>query len=291
MTHHARLNWIMFATIASLLVFLYFRPPSQELLEYPVFNKPEALVHSLRIIRRHQEEIALERSGAHWRMIKPVDAAVDQRKVEAILEILNARSEHQLPAADLGRFGLLQPSIRLFIDDQSIGFGGFAPVKHQQYVQTEQHVYLISPRYGLLLPHSAAGLINPVVLQPGENPSKVVLPQFEIAMQDGQWQVASQNQSESIDHETIVQWIERWQSLPAAELTIGSPAEAGSTEKSKIGIELQDGRTIDFEVLQNESSIILLRPDNGIGYHFPIEAGRQLLDPHAIQPQLSTSGH
>ncbi|OQW38440.1 MAG: hypothetical protein A4S08_09970 [Proteobacteria bacterium SG_bin4] len=291
MTHHARLNWIMFVTIAGLLVFLYFRPSSQETLDYPIVNKPISSLQSVRIIRRHQEEIALERSGAQWRMIKPVMAAVDEQKILAIFEILNARSEHRLPATDLGRFGLLQPSVQLFFDDQSISLGGFAPIKHQQYVQTEQHVYLISPRYGLSLPRKATELINPVLLQPDENLIKLVLPQFEVERQEGQWQILSLKQIESIDRETIAQWIERWQSLPATELTIGDLAEAGSTERSRIGIELQDGRTIDFQVLQNESFIIVLRSDNGVGYQFPIETGRQLLDPHVFQQQSLIPSH
>lgn len=290
MTHHARLNWIMFVTIAGLLVFLYFKPQSQDILEYPIFNKPVAAVQSLRIIRR-QQEIALERSGDQWRMIKPVVAAVDEHKVQAIFEILNARSEHQLPATDLGRFGLLQPSVQLIVDDQSIGFGGFAPIKHQQYVQTEQHVYLISPRFGLLLPRGATELIMPVALLPSETPRKFVLPKYEIEMQDAHWHITSPKQSESFDHEAIVQWIALWQSLPATELAIGDHVKADLIDKSSVVIELQDGRTIVFEVLQNESSIMLLRSDSGIGYQFPIETARQLLDPHTIQPRLLTPSH
>ncbi|MBX3617935.1 hypothetical protein [Nitrosomonas sp.] len=288
MTHHARLNWVMFITIVGVMVFLYFKPQPQETLKYSIFNEPAASVHSVRIVRR-QYEIALERSGDQWRMIKPVEAAVDERKAQAIFEILNARSELRILATDLGRFGLLQPNVQLFIDDQSVNFGSFAPVKHQQYVQAKQHVYLISPRYGLLLPRNATELINPIVFPPGEIPRKFVLPQFEIEMQDGQWHITSAKQNEPIDHETMVQWVELWQSLPAAELTIGGHVEADSIDKSLIVIELQDGRVIDFDVLKNESSIILLRTDNGIGYQFPVETGRQLLDPHIIQKKLLTS--
>ena len=158
-------------------------------------------------------------------------------------------------------------------------------------MQTEQYVYLISPRYGLSLPRNAIELINPILLQPDENPIRFVLPQFEVERQEGQWQILSPKQTGSIEQETIAQWIEGWQSLPATELTIGDLAEATSTERSRIGITLQDGRTIDFQVLQNESTISVLRSDNGVGYQFPIEAGRQLIDPHAFQQQSLTPSH
>ena len=57
-------------------------------------------------------------------MIKPVMAAVDEQKILAIFEILNARSEHRLPATDLGRFLERWPdetAIRQNLMDESWG--------------------------------------------------------------------------------------------------------------------------------------------------------------------------
>src|SRR5687768_6125053 len=117
MTHHARLNLIMFATIAGLMVFLYFRPQSQGVQEYSISSGSVEAVQSLRIIKQ-QQEIALKQLDNRWHVIKPVQARADEKKVREILKILTATGNQRFPLADLGRFGLDQPGAQLYIDDE-----------------------------------------------------------------------------------------------------------------------------------------------------------------------------
>ncbi len=87
MTHHARLNLIMLATIVGLMVFIYFKPQSQGVQEYLISSGSVEAVQHLRIVRQ-QQEIALKRMDSRWHLTKPVQARADEKKASDILQIL-----------------------------------------------------------------------------------------------------------------------------------------------------------------------------------------------------------
>lgn len=160
MTHHARLNLIMAITIVVLIVFFYLRPQSDTAQQYSLSTTSIERVQRLRIVTP-QQEIALHRSEGGWRLTYPVDASADAKKIEKILEILQAKSFHRFQREDLGRFGLNQPNLTLSIDDEYFSFGGFAPTTYQQYVTTKDYVYSVAPQYSLAVPAQIQDLIDP----------------------------------------------------------------------------------------------------------------------------------
>lgn len=282
MTHHARLNLIMLATIAGLMVFIYFKPQSQNIQEYSISSGSVEAVRSLHIVRQ-QQEIELKRLDNRWHLIKPVHARVDEKKVGDILQILAATSHQRFPLADLGRFGLDQPNARLYVDNEYFGFGGFAPTTHQQYVATGDYVYLISPRYVLALPSSASDLISPELLASNEIPVRFELNHLAVELQNESWHVTMQHSGEPIDKEAIKYWTQLWQTTHAGAVTLGQAFGSDFVEKDFIKISLQDGQKINLKILQSETEIVFLRVDDGIGYHFSVDAGQQLLDPYATK--------
>ncbi|MBA3756092.1 MAG: DUF4340 domain-containing protein [Nitrosomonas sp.] len=282
MTHHARLNLIMFATIAGLMAFIYFKPQSQGVQEYSISSGSVEAMQSLRIVRQ-QQEIALKRLDDRWYLMKPVQARADEKKVREILEILVATGHQRFPLADLERFGLDQPNVQLYIDDEYFGFGGFAPTTHQQYVATGDHVYLISPRYVLALPSSASDLISPELLASNEIPVRFELNHLTVELQNESWHVTTQHSGEALDKEAIKHWTQLWQATHAGAVTLGQEFGSDFVEKDFIKISLQDGQKINLKILQSETEIVFLRVDGGIGYHFSVDAGQQLLDPYATK--------
>ncbi|MDP1550672.1 MAG: DUF4340 domain-containing protein [Nitrosomonas sp.] len=282
MTHHARLNLVMFITIAGLAVFLYFRPQSLDIHKYPLSTSSIEAVQNLRIVRQ-QQEIALKQLDNHWYLVKPVQARADERKIAEILEILTVSSNQRLPLADLERFGLDQPNVRLYLNNEYFGFGGFAPTTHQQYVATGDQVYLISPRYVLALPSNASDLINPQLLASDEIPVKFELNHLTVEFQNENWHTAMQRSDEALDEATIKHWIQLWQTAHARELILEQALGADFVVKGFINIALQNGQEINLRILQNEFSLVLLRVNGGFGYQFPIDAGQQLVDPHRIK--------
>lgn len=269
----------MIATIAGLAVFLYFRPQSPDIHKYPLSTSPVEAVQSLRMVRQ-QQEIALQQLDHHWYLVKPVQARADEGKVAEILEILTVTSSQRLPLVDLGRFGLDQPNVRLYLNDEYFGFGGFAPTTNQQYVATSDQVYLISPRYVLALPSSASDLINPQLLASDEIPVKFELNHLTVELQNENWRITVQHSGEVLDEETIKHWIQLWQTAHADELRLEQALGPDFVETGSIEITLQNKQEINLRILQNEFSVLLLRVNDGFGYQFPIDAGQQLLDPH-----------
>ena len=283
MTHHARLNLIMFATIAGLAVFLYFRPQSPDINKYPISTSSLAAVQSLRIIVRQKQEIVLKQSDNHWYLVKPMQAHADEKKIAEILEILTVSSSQRLPLTDLDRFGLDQPNVQLYVDDEYFGFGGFAPTTNQQYVATGDQVYLISPRYALALPSSAGDLISPQLLESNEIPVKFELNHFAVEFQNENWRITMQHAGDALEEDTIKHWIQLWRTVHARALILEHAFGPDFVESGFIRISIKDGQEINLRILQNEFSVLLLRVNDGFGYQFPVDVGQQLLDPHRIK--------
>ncbi|MBP6057838.1 MAG: DUF4340 domain-containing protein [Nitrosomonas sp.] len=282
MTHHARLNLIMLATIVGLMVFIYFKPQSQGVQEYLISSGSVEAVQHLRIVRQ-QQEIALKRMDSRWHLTKPVQARADEKKASDILQILMATGHQRFPLADLARFGLDQPNVRLYIDEEYFGFGGFAPTTHQQYVATGDHVYLISPRYVLALPSNASDLISPELLASDEIPVRFELNHLTVELQNENWHVTMPHAGEAPGKEAIKHWTQLWQTTHAGAVTLGQAFGSDFVEKDFIRISLQNGQKINLKILQSETEIVFLRVDDGIGYHLSVDAGQQLLDPYVTE--------
>ena len=106
----------MLAAVASLAVWVYFKPkPQNDPQEYKVSSQVAENVQSLRI-ERQGVEIVLQKIGENWDLLEPIQGRADEIKVGQILEILTATSLRRFPAIDLERFDLLQPAAQLYID-------------------------------------------------------------------------------------------------------------------------------------------------------------------------------
>lgn len=279
MTHHAKINWIMFATIVGLVVFLYVRPQSQTMQEYRISSRSIDSVQSVKIVQ-HGNEIVLEHSAEGWALIHPFQNQIDEKKLAGVLEILSASSHYRFPVTDLAHFGLDQPNIRLYINNDYFGFGGLAPTTNQQYVATNDHIYLISPRYAVMLPSSPVDLIRTKLLATHEAPVKFELDLLTVQLQNKKWHVDTLESGQTLSEKTIEYWVKLWQLADASEVTFEQPVN--SLNKGSIRIGLVDGKILNFEILQTESEVILVRVGENIYYHFPIDTGMRLLNPQGI---------
>lgn len=282
MTHPARLNLIMLVTIVGLLVLLYFKPQIQDVQQYPISSAPMEDVQTIRILRQ-QKEMVLKRLDRRWHLIKPIQAQADENKIKEILGILAANSDQRFPAADVDRFGLDRPSVQLYFDDEYVGFGGFSPVTHQQYVMTNDHVYLIAPRYVLALPLGASDLISPQLLTSNEMPVRLELNHLTVEFKNGNWSNVIQDSGKKLDAEMIEHWLYLWQTAYARELTFEQQLNDDLVEAGDIKISFKNEQKIVLRILQSETEVVFLRANDGIGYHFPVDVGRQLLDPYAVK--------
>ncbi|MBY0475475.1 MAG: DUF4340 domain-containing protein [Nitrosomonas sp.] len=281
MTHHSRLNLIMFATIAGLMAFLYFRPQSDAIQEYPISTTTIESVQSVRILNK-QQEIVLVQSNDQWRMIEPIQARADEKKIGEILEILKASSYQRFALENLDRFNLDRPYLQFHVDNEYFGFGVFSPTTNQQYVVTNDFVYLISPRYALAMSLTVSDLINSELLAPDEIPVRFEMDRWVVEFQNDSWRTIQHYSSDGFDDEVLTWWIQLWQTARAGAVKLEGELDSGFVERGVIQISMRNGNIVKFNMLQNEYSIVLRRMPEKIGYYFPIEVGQQLIDPSTM---------
>ncbi|ALQ52140.1 DUF4340 domain-containing protein [Nitrosomonas ureae] len=281
MTHHSRLNLIMLVTIGGLAIFLYLRPQPAAIQQYSISTTTADAIQSLRILNKHQE-IVLKQSNNQWHLIEPVQVRADEEKIGKILEILTASSYQRLALENLERFGLDQPYLQLYVDNEYFGFGGFSPTTHQQYLATNDFAYLISPRYALALPVAAIDLINPGLLVSDEIPVRFEMERWTAEFQNDGWRMTKHYSDDGFGDEILTKWIQLWQTARAEALKLEDELDSDWIEAGVIRISLQSGKVIGFKILQNKYSLVLLRMAEGIGYQFPTKLGQRLINPRAI---------
>lgn len=278
MTHHARLNWIMLSAIIGVLIFLYFRPQSQDSHDYPIITNSVATATTLRIVSKHGE-IVLEQRNDHWYITKPLRARPDAEKLEAIEKILTVKSQQRFPLVNLARYGLEPPYLELFVDSKRLAFGGFAPITNQQYVASGDAVYLIAPHFGLVLPQQVDGLIDRRLLATNEVPVGFEWENSTVKRLDDGWRQDVIDARPISNDAVLQQWVRIWQTVIASGLKINPQ----NLESSAMKVSLQGGQELIFRVSRTADAIVLQRQDEDIGYQFGVETGQLLLDPSMVR--------
>lgn len=138
---------LLLAAVALLAAFMLFKP------DFSGIRLSEASpgkARSLRIERTGMPAILIEKKDESWKIVSPVMASAKQDSVTNILSILDAKSDQKLIAADISRFGLDKPVLKLVIDSEEFDFGMLNPVTGQQYVRKGKYIYMVSAKYALV---------------------------------------------------------------------------------------------------------------------------------------------
>ncbi len=281
MTSRSLLNLTMLAAVASLAVWVYFKPkPQNDPQEYKVSSQVAENVQSLRI-ERQGVEIVLQKIGENWDLLEPIQGRADEIKVGQILEILTATSLRRFPAIDLERFDLLQPAVRLYVDKELFSFGGFVPITNEQYVANNGNIHLLAPRYATMLARQPIDLLSPRLFAQGEIPVGFEFERVKVMEWDDGWRIAPEKLKSSLTQNEFIHWVQSWQQAYAAGLSLSAegPSQTGDG-KQGIKITLRGGGGIQLIILQQQPELVLLRVDTGVRYRFPGEMGRRLLDPY-----------
>ena len=281
MTSRSLLNLTMLAAVASLAVWVYFKPkPQNDPQEYRVSSQAAENVQSLRI-ERQGVEIVLQKIGGNWDLLEPIQGRADEIKVGQILEILTATSLRRFPAIDLERFDLLQPAARLYVDKELFSFGGFVPITNEQYVANNGNIHLLAPRYATMLARQPIDLLSPRLFAQGEIPVGFEFERVKVMEWDDGWRIAPEKLKSSLTQNEFIHWVQSWQQAYAAGLSLSAegPSQTGDG-KQGIKITLRGGGGIQLIILQQQPELVLLRVDTGVRYRFPGEMGRRLLDPY-----------
>lgn len=269
-------SWISLGLLATAVIalgaWLYMKPAAREAETHALSPLKGGDVKRVRL-ERGDEQIVLERRDATWRMTAPFAARADTFQIGRLLSILGARSAVRYPASNLARFGLEPPLARLTIEDESFGFGAINTTTREQYVLTGDSVYLAPLGPGAALPRDAQALLARELFAPDESPVRLELPHFTAALEDGSWRIQPANSEASADERTA--WAHAWQNaiaLRAARHEGPQPAEA-------IKVTLKNGASLALGIARREPELVLVRPDEGVAFHFAAATAKRLLSP------------
>ncbi|HUO44472.1 MAG TPA: DUF4340 domain-containing protein [Burkholderiales bacterium] len=283
-----RINAALLALVAALALFAWFHP-HRDAPDYPLSALKAADVTSIRIEPAGGAPLALARSAAGWNITTPLAARVDGFQVQRMLAVLGATARDRLPAADLGRFNLTPPLLRLTVDGQTFDFGMVNELTREQYVLTQGYVYLCKPSYGLALPRDVTQLVSRQLFAENETPVAFEFPDFRLTQYDGRWTLSPSPRT-ALSQDDIDRWVDDWRYASALAMRPAGKNPAPETIK----VRLQDGRTLTLGILQHSPQLTLLRDDQpALAYQFTDDIARRLLAPPgaALEPQINMDEH
>jgi hypothetical protein len=272
--------------VAGIALFLYLRPKpvEQKAQEYPVSSLDINSFSRISIEIPAKKPVRFEKLQGRWRMTEPFQARADLASVGRIISVAGATSKVKLPATDLARFGLDNPSLKVRLDDQEFSFGMFNPIGGDQFVAYKGSVYTLPTVYGEGASIQPPELLNKHPLDDDEQIAGFDfsgLEQWESSrmqldmQKDGKWKVSVAVAKPK--QEEINEWFSsNWQNLEANAV---EPFTPDQNPHPYLILKLKSGKTIRLIKMQESPELLLVREDQKIQYHFAQDVGFEILNP------------
>lgn len=290
------LNLILLAVVASLVTFLYVRPKTEvkQSVEHEVSAYKLSEFNMINVEFPAKAAVVYEKINGYWQITSPYKTRADQASVQRILAIVAARSSERIAADDIEKFGLNAPALRLklYRDKENFEeflFGTHSALTDQQYVLHRNTVYLIDNIYAESASTQLIEMVDKSPLKPTE---KVVgfdfgrLEQWEAArlnvdLIDGKWNVSIKEAAP--DQNELNEWLDfSWLQNRAKSVELYTPDR--KTVYPSLKVKMADGSKVHFDKIQEAPDLLLARPDEGIIYTFPSDAGFVMLNPPVHLP-------
>ncbi len=282
MTNRWFINGLLLCVALGLGFFLWHRPEVATHTPVPQLAVIKtADVATIEIQRKGQPTILLKRVGARWFLLKPLKARAAKFRVEALTDLVQARTRGRFaaPQGRLAGFGLAPPQAVLTFNKQRVLIGRRRPFGDLRYVLVNNMISLvpaaaIHPRR--LSPDS---FLSTKLLSAKIHPVGFILPHFAIVRKRGIWRAIPK--IARISNDRINTFVEEWRYARALSVT----RYHGQTALGRIVIRYRTQgakkpgrlRALTFDILATQPELVLARQDQGLAYHFPEEIGQRLL--------------
>ncbi len=278
------LNLLLVAVVAALAAFALLRREEEDP-QHAITGVASSVVQRIVIEPYGAEAIELAREGDGWLVTSPLQARANSTQVERILNLLAVRARERMPAEDLQRFDLDRPALRVRFDDTAIAFGTLNPLTQDQYVLVGDAVFMISSHHRASVPDRVERVLTHALLRKEEKPVSFEFPDYSVVRSDGKWTRRPDPEKDTLSQDDFNRWVDEWRfasSLLTQRASDRSPAQ-------RIAVTFEDGRKIDFGIVQREPDLLLTRIDENLTFYFPRDTGDRLLAGPALQrPDGST---
>jgi hypothetical protein len=285
------LNLVMFCVVAGLVAFLYLRPKqdAEQSDTYEISNYKLAEFNAISVEFPTKAAVTFEKVNGLWRLTAPYKTRADQPSVQRILAIIAAKTESKIVSTDLEKFGLNNPSIKLklFRDQSNVEeflFGTHNPVTDEQYVSHKNVIYLLPNNYAEAASTQVIEMVDKAPLKPTEKVAGFDFSHLEqweesrlqVDLVDGNWKVSIANAKPQQNE--LNEWLDySWIHNLAKSVEFYTPDRKATYPSFEV--KMADGSKVHFDKIQESPEMILARPDEGIMYHFPPDAGFTMLNP------------
>lgn len=304
------INFGLLLLVAGLIAFVYLKPKAviegNEQFEISRYKLSE--FSQIKIDFPAKASVEFKKIDGFWRIVAPLNARADSASVFRLLSIVAAKTETKITPAqengqfsqeELEKFGLINPSIKLnFIREDASKvnflFGTFNPISEQQYIAHSNAIYLLPVNYSEA---AATQTIELVDKAPLKQTDKVVgvdfshLEQWEenrlkLNFQEGKW--ALNLKGAKPDPVGLGEWFTySWVQTAAEKVELYTPKQYES--HPYVIFKMADGSKVRFDKLQESPKLILAKPDEGLLFYFPADAGFSMLNPPVVMEESEST--
>jgi len=269
-----RQRWILNLVLLGFILVLgaiAFYTQEQEKAESPKLTDLEAeQVQNIRIERANQSAIELTKDAKSvWQMTSPFQLPANHYRLERLMDILSHREYTALAGAELNlaELKLNPPLASITFNQLKIAWGDTSPINTgQRYIQINQKkVYVLTDTHYQQLTSNATSFINLSLLGEEAKIQTLKMPDYDLALKEGQWTVNTSFSTDEIDtsQDALNTLISNWQLAQAyhVERYIKGPTEG------EIHITLkEDKQPLHFNIVSLSPALVLARPDKGVQY-------------------------
>lgn len=266
--------------LVGLLVLLVLYKPGveKEIPGTPLTASTAANIQRIKIVRPNQKDIVLEKgSGETWRLSAPRLARANDFRVNELLALASLRIATRFPAdtADLEKYGLDKPLVKLFLDNSEIQFGSMHPLDNQLYVLHDGQVQLIPASIFRTVSAPLNDFLSTSPLGEKSRPLAFKFPTFDLKQNEqGAW--IRTPELKDLGSDQVNRFVDEWRHARA----LSAAPYSGKPVQARVAITLADGdkqRVVEFGVLAIKPEFVLYRMDEKIEYSFPEETGSRLM--------------
>lgn len=272
-----RLNLALVAVVAVLGALLLFKPGHKASDDIKPLIADTRNLTRIRVVLAGRPEIDLLREGQAWGVRAPIIWPADDVQVQDFLDSLDAPVEDGFPAkgADLSKYGLDKPLVRMWLDDVEYDLGDQQPVSKERYVLTGGQIELIDDYVFYRVARDTYGWLDKRLLSQGAHISAMQIPHATLTSDaKGSWQIAPADKT--LTGADLTRFVQSWQDARAASLApLGKGKPLGEVDITLTGQK----QPLRFQILDDPDYLVLARPDLGFQYQLDLGPSGGLLAP------------
>jgi hypothetical protein len=275
-----RKSWItlgaLLAGVIALGLFVWLKPPKTQAVTHVLSSLKSTDARAVRVLRKGKQLATLEKRNAEWFMTEPVKAPADSFQLLRLLAVLDAKSTLRYPISDAAKFELDAPNApqaEIIINDQRFAFGAVNAVTREQYVLSQNQIYLLDPTFGAAVPTDAYALLRRSVLAPSDTPLRFEFGAFSVDNDTKKWSTTPP--AGELSQDDFNRWVAQWREGSGLRTELADQRKPASD----INIVLKNGARITLGVVQTTPELILRRADLGLQFIFTGDVGKLMISP------------